>query len=159
MRVKDLMTDDVRSCSPDDSLATAAIHMWDGDCGFLPVVHEGRVVGALTDRDIAMAVTLKGRAPAEIAVAEVTGGELYACSPRDSVATALETMAARQVRRLPVLDQDGALVGVLSINDILAAARAAPGTAGAPGFYKAIAALQEIGRPRSRPAAPAEDRS
>jgi CBS domain-containing protein len=148
VRVNDIMTREVRACSPDDSLSTAGIRMWDGDCGFLPVVREGRMVGALTDRDIAMAVTLKGRSPAEVTVAEVMSGEIYTCLPRDSIATALETMAARQVRRLAVLDPDGALLGVLSINDILLAARETPGRAGSPGYYKVVAVLQEISRHR-----------
>jgi CBS domain-containing protein len=161
MRVTDIMTREVRACSPDESLATAGIRMWDGDCGFLPVVRDGRMVGALTDRDITMAAVLKGRAPAEVTVAEVMSGEVHACSPLDSIATALATMAARQVRRLAVLDPEGVLVGVLSINDVLLAARETPGRAGAPGYYKVVAVLQEIGRHRrqaSGGAAPEEDR-
>lgn len=119
VQVKDLMTREVKSCDPDDSLASAAIRMWDNDCGILPVVDGGKVVGVITDRDICMSLALHGARPSERAVAEVTSGHLHGCSPEDDVVKALATMGKQRVRRLVVLE-DGRLAGMLSMNDIVA---------------------------------------
>ena len=121
VNVKDLMTTDVKACDPADSLASAAIRMWDGDCGILPVVDGGRVVGVITDRDISMSLALRAARPDERAVAEVSSGQLHSCSPEDDVLEALATMGRQRVRRLVVLD-NGRLAGMLSMNDIVACA-------------------------------------
>lgn len=120
MLVESLMTRDVEVCRPDSTLADAAAVMWRRDCGVVPVVEEGgRVVGVVTDRDICMALSMRGQRAAEVRVAEVLTGGVQTCTPVDDVREALEAMARRQVRRLPVVDSRGQLVGVLSVNDII----------------------------------------
>ena len=84
MKVRDVMTSDVRTCRPETNLADAVRHMWDGDCGALPVVNdEGRVTGMITDRDICIAVATRGRSADRIAVREVTQGHAYTCLAED----------------------------------------------------------------------------
>jgi CBS domain-containing protein len=115
------MTEELKTCRPETNLAAAAMEMWSGDCGFLPVVEDGRLRGVITDRDICMAVATKHRDAAEIKVAEVMQGPAFTCAPGDSVEEAMATMRDRQVRRLPVVD-DGRLRGILSLNDLALAA-------------------------------------
>ena len=120
MKVRDLMTGNVQSCRPETNLSAAAAIMWDTDCGVLPVVDEfGRVYGLITDRDIAMAATTRGRHPSEIAVGEVISGHVYTVSPDEDIQSALRAMGESKVRRLPVTDNDGVLQGILSLNDIV----------------------------------------
>ncbi len=118
MKVQELMSHDPVCCRATDHLGEVAWKMYEGDCGVLPVLGEnGEAVGMITDRDIAIAVTTQNKSPSEISVAEVMTGRLHACGPDDEVESALETMAAERVRRLPVLDADRKVVGVLSLND------------------------------------------
>lgn len=120
MKVRNIMSSDVAACGPDTSLAAAAGLMWQYDCGVIPVIDNNqKVVGVITDRDICMAAAMKNRIASEIAVGEVMSGEVFACSPDDEVDQALATMQRRQVLRLPVVNQDGALQGILSMNDIV----------------------------------------
>ena len=120
MLVESLMTRDAESARPESTLAEAAAVMWRRDCGVVPVVEEGgAVVGVITDRDICMALSMRGQRAAEVRVAEVMARGVETCTPVDDVREALEAMARRQVRRLPVVDSRGRLVGVLSINDII----------------------------------------
>ena len=124
MKVKDLMTTDVKRCSPETNLAEAARIMWEGDCGAVPVTDErDRVVGVITDRDICIAAATRPRTEGEIPVKEVISKELYTCAPVDDVRAALETMKARKVRRLPVVEPGGRLVGIVSIHDIATQSR------------------------------------
>lgn len=120
MKVQDIMTAVVETCSPESDLGAAATIMWKRDCGSVPVVDaEGRVVGMITDRDICMAVATRNKLASQIKVGEVISGEVYACSPDDRIQDALETMQSAQLRRLPVVDDDGKLHGILSINDVI----------------------------------------
>lgn len=121
MKVKDLQTSDVHACSPDTNLAAAAQIMWDCDCGVVPVIDENRtLVGMITDRDICIATTTRSAAPSDIPVRDVmTSGTLYSCRPEDEVRTALATMAKHRVRRLPVVDRQNTLVGIVSLNDLV----------------------------------------
>jgi CBS domain-containing protein len=120
MEVRRIMTGNVAACSPDTSLSAAAGLMWRYDCGVIPVIDGNKkVVGVITDRDICMAAAMKNRPSSQIAVSEVISGEVFACAPKDEVSEALATMQRRQVLRLPVVDQDGTLQGILSMNDIL----------------------------------------
>ncbi len=120
MKVQDVMTHDVHTCRPETNLAMAAMQMWNGDFGVLPVVaNGGTVVGMITDRDICMAAATKHRDPATIAVEEVVTGQVYGCSPDTEVHEALKIMQQRRVRRLPIVNPaDGKLAGILSMNDI-----------------------------------------
>ncbi|MGH9139780.1 MAG: CBS domain-containing protein, partial [Vicinamibacterales bacterium] len=124
MKVRDLMTSDVKTCGTDTNLATAAKIMWEGDCGAVPVTDErGRVVGIITDRDICIAGATRSRTEGEIPVHDVISKAVFTCSPGDEVRTALETMKNKKVRRLPVVGHDGQLAGILSIHDIAIQAR------------------------------------
>jgi CBS domain-containing protein len=119
MKVKDLMTTDVKRCSPETNLASAARIMWEGDCGAVPVTDErDHVVGVITDRDICIAAATRPSREGEIPVKDVISKAVYSCAPGDDVRAALDTMKARKVRRLPVVDQGGRLVGIVSIHDI-----------------------------------------
>ncbi len=120
MKVQELMTSDAKVCRPETDLAAAAMLMWDGDFGTLPVVADGgRVVGMITDRDICIAAATKGRAASDIAVGEVITGKVFSCAPETEVRDALKLMQQEKVRRLPVIGAEGALQGVLSINDVV----------------------------------------
>jgi CBS domain-containing protein len=123
MTAKDLMTANVKSCGADADLASVARIMWDSDCGTVPVVNEARnVIGMITDRDICIAAATRSTAPANIRVREVMSGRVHKCFSEDNVSTVLKTMKERRVRRLPVLDQKERLVGIISMNDLVARA-------------------------------------
>ena len=120
MKVKEVMTSEAKACDLNASLADAAKSMWDHDCGIVPVVKDGRtVVGLITDRDICMAAAIKERNPSAISVEEVMTGKVYSTSPDDDIHQALATMQEHKVRRLPVVDSEGELKGILSMNDIV----------------------------------------
>jgi CBS domain-containing protein len=121
MTIRELQTSNVKSVSPDTDLAVAAKLMWDGDCGAIPVVSDDRkVVGMITDRDICIASATRSKSPAEIRASEVigTGNGVHAVKPDDDVRVALRTMRKHRVRRLPVVDRDQRLTGIVSINDL-----------------------------------------
>lgn len=119
MNVGDIMTRAVRRCGLEESMDRAARLMWEGDCGVLPVVDEGgRVVGVLTDRDICMAAYTSGRPLTQIPVSVAASRKVVSVRESDSVDRAEELMREHRVRRLPVLDRDGRLAGVVSLNDL-----------------------------------------
>lgn len=118
MIVADLMSRGVVSCGPNDSLARAAQLMWDADCGCLPVVDADRVIGMITDRDVCMAAYTQERLLRDAQVSEAMAHEVFACLPDDSLAEVEGIMRLRHVRRLPVIDLDGRLVGLISLNDL-----------------------------------------
>lgn len=119
MKIRDVMTTNVRTCFTSDSLAAAAQLMWDHDCGCVPVLNEeGRVVGMLTDRDICMAAFFQRVPIGEIKVSAVMSRQLFDCTADDALSGAESIMRKGKVRRLPVLNKDGRLVGLLSLSDI-----------------------------------------
>ena len=163
MRVQELMTRDPSSCAPETRLAEAARLMWEGDCGILPVVAEGgRVVGLVTDRDICMASMMNPEPVTEIPVSRVITGEVYACGPETEVRDALRTMREHRVRRLPVVNEEGRLEGVLSLNDVALEAREGPDGGDGPTYadlaatMKAVCAHRDLPQAEARPAASAQ---
>jgi len=105
---------------PETSLGSATELMWNANCGFLPVQSaEGKLIGVLTDRDICIALGTRNRPAGEITVAEVMSEKPYSCAKDDDVHVPLQTMGEAKVHRLPVIAQNGTLVGVLSMDDIL----------------------------------------
>ncbi len=119
MKIADIMKRDVEICGSDDSVATAASRMWDGDLGCVPVVAEnGRVVGMVTDRDICMPALTRGRPLHEIPVTRAMSKEIFSCAPNATLIEAQEIMRAGHVRRLPVIDSDFCLVGIVSLGDL-----------------------------------------
>lgn len=128
MKVQDVMTEQVKSCWPDTSLAAAAAMMWENDCGVLPVVADGgKAIGVITDRDIAIAVGTRNKIASDVPVKEVMSAQLYTASPEDDIHTALKLMRKEKVHRLPVVNNDGVLKGILSLNDVALQAAHADG--------------------------------
>jgi CBS domain-containing protein len=160
MIVESLMTRNPASIRPERALSLAAQLMWDRDCGALPVVDEsGKVIGMITDRDICMATWSQGRAPSAIFVAEVMSPDVVCCGPGDTISRAESIMRANQLRRLPVADPQGQLVGILSLADIARAAHVKLKLGSDPGIAVdgLVATLAEIcaspppSVPRARP--------
>jgi len=119
MKVKDLMVSDVKCCGTFDTLNTAAQLMWDNDIGRVPVVDkDGHVIGMLTDRDICMAAYIQGAPLTDSVVTGAMSKQVFFCAPDNDVAVAEELMRGKQVRRLPVIDAQGHLAGIISLNDI-----------------------------------------
>jgi CBS domain-containing protein len=144
MKVQDMMSRDPATCGADESLVAAARILWERDCGIVPVVDgRGVPVGVVTDRDVCMAAYTRGRRLDEIPVHTVMAQVVSTCRSDEPVVSALEVMRQMQVRRLPVVDEDGRLCGVLSITDIVRAARGDGATSAA-----VIATLAAIGAPR-----------
>jgi CBS-domain-containing membrane protein len=107
-----------------ESLADAAREMWENNCGILPIIKDGRkVVGMITDRDICMATAVRDRNPSSISVEEVMNATVYGAEPEEDVEQALQTMREHKIRRLPVLNAEGELEGILSMNDIVLKAK------------------------------------
>jgi CBS domain-containing protein len=145
MKVRDVMRREPCVCGPENHLAKVGRVMAEAGCGFLPVIgDEDRVVGVITDRDLALAVATRDRKPSEIQVRQVMSGEVYSCGPDDDVRDALKVMRERKVRRLPVMDSHH-LRGILSLDDVVLEAQAVA-TEGFTGpFYADISrTLKEI---------------
>ncbi len=154
MKVEQLMTKAPCVCTSSSTLNDAARVLWETDCGIVPIVERSdgveRVVGVLTDRDICMAAYTTGQKLEEIAVERVMSKELRTCSPSTSIETAEKTMRASQIRRLPVVDDGGGILGILSLGDIAREAgrgrgRKAPGVT----VSKVGSTLGAIVQPRS----------
>jgi CBS domain-containing protein len=119
MKISQIMKSDVEICSPGDNLAAVATRMWDCDIGCLPVVGaDGQVVGMVTDRDVCMAALIRGQPLHEIPVSTAMSKEVLSCPPDATLIEAEEIMRSGQVRRLPVIDSDACLVGIVSLNDL-----------------------------------------
>jgi CBS domain-containing protein len=119
MQIAQLMTRPPSTCRPDESLHCAAQRMWERDCGVLPVVdEEGAVVGMVTDRDLCMAAWMQGRPMHEIPVRVAMSKRIFSCHAAETLQAAQRVMGLRQVRRVPVVDDDERLLGVLSLNDL-----------------------------------------
>jgi CBS domain-containing protein len=113
------MTKKVKTCFTSDNLATAAQVMWEHDCGCVPVLNEqGSVAGMLTDRDVCMAAFFQGVPIGEIKVSAVMSRQLFQCTSDDDLSAAQQIMHEKKVRRPPVLDTEGRLVGLLSLSDL-----------------------------------------
>lgn len=124
MQVEDIMTRAVFTCDAHADLVAVARVMWDHDCGYVPVVDEqDQLAGVVTDRDIAMAAYIHGRTLAEIPVAEIMSRPVHSCQPSASVELAHQIMRNAEIRRLPVIDRDGKLVGLVTWSDLLGAAQ------------------------------------
>lgn len=117
MLVRDLMTRDVRIAAPDQTIQEAAVTMASIDAGFMPVGDNDRLVGTLTDRDIAVRAVAQGKGP-ETPVRDVMTTDVKYCFEDEDIAIVADNMGDIQVRRLPVLDRQKRLVGVLSLGDI-----------------------------------------
>ena len=150
MRIEDFMTRDVRACSPDDTMGEAAQVMWENDCGCVPVVDDTqRVVGIITDRDLAMAAHLQGVALRDSRVSSAMARDVKCCSARDTPAMVQALMQQYRIRRVPVVDEQKRLLGIITLGD-LAYAMSSQQTLGGDGMtWTAIAhTLAAVSEPR-----------
>jgi len=116
--IRDLMTENPCAIDADKSVAYAAKMMRDEDVGLAPIVEGDKLVGTLTDRDIAIRVVAEGKDPDQTTVREVASTNLVTVDPQQDLDEALRLMAKHQVRRLPVVEEDGKLVGVVAQADV-----------------------------------------
>ena len=116
--VRDLMTESPRSLENGSTVMEAARLMRDEDAGIIPVVEGEKLVGTVTDRDIAIRVVAEGKSPESVTVGEIASRELVTIDPRQDLDEALRLMARHQIRRLPVVEEDGRLVGIVAQADI-----------------------------------------
>jgi CBS domain-containing protein len=139
MKVSEIMTREVASCTQTNTLSDAARIMWERDCGAVPVVDEqNRAVGIVTDRDICIASATRGAAPYQIPVRDLMRTTLYTCRAEDEVEESLDTMRKQGVRRLPVVDTDGKLCGIFSLTNVLLQADKLLGARARPAFYEKV---------------------
>ena len=145
MKVKDVMTVDPVAIWLTESLATAAKSMWENDCGIMPIIKAGRrVVGVITDRDICMATAVRNRSESTISVEEVMTGKIFSVKPDDDIHTALQLMQEHKIRRLLVMDEEGELKGMLSMNDIVLKAQETNGKKPPLTFHEVIKTYKAI---------------
>jgi CBS domain-containing protein len=112
------MTSNPCTIDADKPVAYAAKMMRDEDVGLAPIVEGDKLIGMLTDRDIAIRVVAEGRDPGHVTVKEVASKQVVTIDPQQDLDEALRIMAKHQVRRLPVVEEDGKLVGVVAQADV-----------------------------------------
>ena len=116
--IRDLMTSNPSTIEPDKTVADAAKLMRDEDAGLVPIVEGQKLVGTITDRDIAIRVVAEGKDPQSTTVRDVMTSRLVTVDPDQDLDEALRLMAEHQVRRLPVVEEDGKLVGIVAQADV-----------------------------------------
>lgn len=145
MLVVEIMKMPPATCTTNDTVTDAAKIMHQHQCGFVPVVDgRGAVIGVVTDRDVCMVVGDKNRAMTHVSVQDAMSHPVFSCYADDNVKTTLATMAKHRIRRLPVLNKQGHLQGVVSIDDVVQA----PFRRGAPSADDIVAALKGITAPQ-----------
>jgi CBS domain-containing protein len=116
--IHDLMTSNPSTIEPDKTVADAAKLMRDEDAGLIPIVEGQKLAGTITDRDIAIRIVAEGKDPQSSTVRDVMTSRLVTVDPDQDLDEALRLMAEHQVRRLPVVEEDGKLVGIVAQADI-----------------------------------------
>jgi CBS domain-containing protein len=116
--IRELMTTNPRSLVSGSNVIEAARLMRDEDVGIVPIVEGEKLIGTVTDRDIAIRVVAEGKSPESTTVGEIASRELVTIDPQQELDEALRLMARHQVRRLPVVEEDGKLVGIVAQADI-----------------------------------------
>jgi CBS domain-containing protein len=117
MKIRDIMSTDILKATPDNTLSDIALMMKEQDTGVLPVVEDADLMGIVTDRDIVVRAIAEGKDPTTTTVDEVLSEDVEIVSPDDEVERAADIMSARQIRRLPVLE-DHRVIGMVSLGDI-----------------------------------------
>jgi CBS-domain-containing membrane protein len=116
---QDIMSTNCVTCPFDTNLNEVARRMWEHDIGMVPITDgDGRLVGTLTDRDIAMGAYIQGRSLRELPVSAVMSNSVQTVRPETPLSQVEELMARHQVRRIPVVDASGQAVGIISLNDL-----------------------------------------
>jgi CBS domain-containing protein len=118
MQVRQVMTKNVRTVSPDDTIQKAASLMHDSDCGALPVAEDDRLAGIITDRDITLRAVANGKAPNQCKVHDVMSPGIKYVYEDEDAESASQNMSRLQVRRLPVLNRQKRLVGIVALADL-----------------------------------------
>ncbi len=148
MKISQVMTHPAACCGPYEPLSEAARIMWDKDCGVVPIVEPvtHALLGVVTDRDLCMASYTQGRKLSEIPIEAIMSTQVVTCRGDESLERAHERLRTNGIRRLVVVDEHGAVEGIVSLNDLArAAAQAAPAEQGA--LQKAVAqTLAEVSR-------------
>jgi len=116
--IREVMTPNPRSLESGSTVVEAARLMREQDVGIVPVTEGEKLVGTVTDRDIAIRVVAEGKSPESVTVGEVASRELVTIDPQQDLDEALKLMARHQVRRLPVVEEDGTLVGIVAQADV-----------------------------------------
>ena len=116
--IKDAMTSNPKTVTSDQTVTDAARIMKQEDAGVVPIVDGDRLVGVITDRDITITVVAEGKDPQSTRVTEIASRDLVTVDPQQDLDEALRLMAQHQVRRLPVVEEDGRLVGILAQADV-----------------------------------------
>ena len=124
-RIREIMTSNPTTIAADESITRAARMMRDEDVGIAPIVEADRLVGTVTDRDIAIRVVAEGKDPETTPVREIASKDLVTVDPEQDLDEALRLMGQHQVRRLPVVEEDGRLVGIVAQADVALEADAA----------------------------------
>lgn len=144
MQIKRIMSHPVVTCPVQGTLDQPARVMWEFDCGIVPVVgDDGRLEGVVTDRDICMAAYFAGRPLAEVPVVTAMAHAVIAIHEEESIDRAEMLMRDNQVRRLPVIDNDGRPIGLVSMNDIARLVSRAKRSATDRDLVQTIAAVSE----------------
>ncbi len=117
IRCREIMTSNVRTANREMSLRDVAVMMRDGDMGSIPVVEDGKLVGIVTDRDIVVRSIAEGK-DSTSAVGDAMTTEIFSVRPDDFVFEAIRLMGDKQVRRVPVVADDGSLAGIIAMADI-----------------------------------------
>jgi CBS domain-containing protein len=144
MKASRVMSIPVWSCAPETNLSCVVQTMWKHDCGIVPVVDDnGRAIGIVTDRDICIALGTRNQPASTVSAREVMSQSVVGCAPDDDCFTVLQLMERQRVRRLPVLGTGDVLLGIVSLDDIVKRAAAAP--AGDPLRHGVISALATLG--------------
>jgi CBS domain-containing protein len=155
MKIEKVMTRNPHVCSPADTMNHAAQMMWEGDCGFLPVVDGGRVVGVVTDRDICMGAYTQGVPLWGVPISSVMSKEPWTCLPGDDIRDVEALMKEKKIRRVPVVARSGDLVGVVTLGDLARCQQSNPVQKAAAGLVitKTLAAICEPRAPEEARAA------
>jgi CBS domain-containing protein len=148
MKVGDVMARSVELVGADDNIQAAARQMAEYDIGAILVGTPDRLDGILTDRDIIVRMVVEGRDPKDMRVREAMSSKLCSCGPDDPIEAAFQAMRDHQIRRMPVLDAGGKLVGIVTMSDLAKAS---------PVPEPAAQALREIADPHRNTAGPADD--
>jgi CBS domain-containing protein len=150
MRVSEVMASSVSCCDPSTDLEQVAHLMLNADCGSIPITDEvGRPVGIVTDRDIAMACALNHKSLWEMRGQDLlNGAKVFSCTSNDDIQTAINIMLREKVRRLPVVNDQGVVEGMLSVDDIVAMAERGRRGEGAPplSYDDAMSALKAVSK-------------
>ena len=145
---REIMSSDPVTCTLDTPMNEAARAMWEHDIGMLPVTgDDDRVVGTITDRDVAMAAYTQGRPLCEIPVRTAASREAHCVPPAASISEIERVMCEQQVRRLPVVDRRGRALGVVSLGDLARRVTTRPGSLPTP--MGVAATLRALSQPRS----------